>query len=281
MAALDFKSRLAAGYTETALEYDAVAGAAYLSGLRRLLPLVRVPPQPAILDVGSGTGINLLELARVFGPCRLLVGIDLSPGMVAVAGAKAGMSGVVAAFQEGDAEDIPYPDGTFDLVVANSMYHWIPDRLRAAREFARVLRPGGQLLLACATGPGFGEWTGLLRAALAAVFGPATPPPFPDLPTAEQVARELQAAGFVLDWFHPVCQVVRVTHPEGFVRMMDTVAPQWAAGLDPRLRRLVEELVCHWMRRLAPGGYPVTWTAVELVAARLPVTAPLPAAACP
>ncbi|BDG59162.1 hypothetical protein caldi_02520 [Caldinitratiruptor microaerophilus] len=269
VAALELKTRVAAGYSQTALEYDAVAGHAYLMGLRRLLPLVRVPPQPAILDVGSGTGINLLELARVFGPCRLLVGIDLSPGMVAVAGAKAGMAGVVAVLQEGDAEDIPYPDGTFDLVVANSMYHWVRDRPRAAREFARVLRAGGQLVLACATAPGFGEWRALLQSVLTHLLGPHAPEAFPDLPSAQEVACSLQAAGFALPFFRPIAERVYVYDPERFVRLMATVAPNWAAGLSPETRRAVEAEAARAMRRAAPEGFTVTWTAVETVGTKV------------
>ena len=95
---MDQKEALGEAYDRTAQEYDQVAGASYLKALRSLLPFANVTPLPAILDVGCGTGINLLELARVLGPCRELVGVDLSAGMVDVARRKAAAAGVAATF---------------------------------------------------------------------------------------------------------------------------------------------------------------------------------------
>lgn len=118
------KVRLARGYSQSAPRYDALAGHLYLTGIRRLLPRVRVAPGPAVLDVGCGTGVNLLEAARQFAPTSLLCGIDISPGMVEVARAKAGALGLPADIRVGDAEQLPFPDTTFDLVICNSVLHW-------------------------------------------------------------------------------------------------------------------------------------------------------------
>ncbi len=118
------KWRLSQGYSRSSPLYDALAGHLYLSSIRKLLPRVVLPPIPAILDVGCGTGINLLEAARWFSPTRLLCGIDISPGMVEVASRKAAALGLNAGFAVGDAEHLPYPDNTFDLVICNSVLHW-------------------------------------------------------------------------------------------------------------------------------------------------------------
>ncbi|MFO7172331.1 MAG: class I SAM-dependent methyltransferase [Bacillota bacterium] len=266
---MERKTLLASGYSESAPVYDATAGAQYLAGLRRLLPLLRpLPPWPAILDVGCGTGINLLEAARVFGPCRLLVGIDLSPGMVAVAQEKAAQAGVPATILLGDAEALPLPDATFDLVICNSAYHWFENRQQAVAEMARVLRPGGQLILICAADPGFREWAGLLEGTLRQRLGPLAPPAFPRLPEPEELYSHLLQAGLEPVYFNRVITPVRVQDPAGFVRLMATVAPSWQAALPPGLRAQVEQEVAGAMARVAPGGFLCTWAALEAVARR-------------
>src|SRR5262245_39371075 len=83
------RAALIEGYSRPAPLYDQTAGMTYLGALWKLLPRVRLPPHPAILDVGCGTGINLLEAARTLGPCRRLHGADLAPGMIEEARRKA------------------------------------------------------------------------------------------------------------------------------------------------------------------------------------------------
>ena len=126
------KERLARGYSQSAPRYDALAGHLYLTGIRRLLPRVRIAPGAAILDVGCGTGVNLLEAARWFAPTGKLCGIDISPGMVAVAQSKAGLLGLPAQFRVGDAERLPYSDAEFDLVICNSVLQWFDSLSRSA-----------------------------------------------------------------------------------------------------------------------------------------------------
>lgn len=262
------KTDLAKGYSDSATGYDATAGPMYLAGLWRLLPYVRPVPVPAVLDVGCGTGINLLEMARVLGPCRLLVGVDLSPGMVEVARLKAAATGIPALFMVADGESLPFPDQTFDFVVCNSVLHWLEDRARAVAEFARVLRPGGQLLLSCAAQPGFGEWTAVVQAALSATAGGWAPPPLPVLPTPPEVAGCLSAAGLVPDYFYHLVQPVRVKDPLSFSRMMACVAPSWVANLDREAKEQTIQASAQLMHALGPAGFPCTWASVEVVATK-------------
>lgn len=263
------KERLARGYSRTATRYDALAGHMYLTGIRRLLPRVRVPPMPAILDVGSGTGVNLLEAARWFAPARLLCGIDISEGMVAVARAKAAALGVPAQFVVGDAERLPYPDGIFDLVICNSVLHWFRDKGAALREMHRVLRPGGQLVLLCAVAPGFGEWFVLVDGLLRAVKGSGAPPAVPILPTGVEVRNLMAGTGFLLEHVANPIQLHHITHVEPFVQLMSTVAPHPTADLSPEEEAQFERLVAAAMRTGWPAGFPNTWAAFEAVATRV------------
>jgi ubiquinone/menaquinone biosynthesis C-methylase UbiE len=259
------KERLASGYSRAALQYDALAGHMYLAGIRRLLPRATVPLMPAILDVGCGTGVNLLEAARWFAPARLLCGIDLAPGMAAVARAKAAAAGVPAQITVGDAEQLPYADRTFDLVLCNSVLHWFKDRRQALCEMHRVLRPGGQLLLIGAVAPAFQEWFALVDGLMHASTGSKPLSQIPPLPTAAEVAGHLQAAGFVLEHFANPMHRQTIAEPEPFVRLMATVAPHWTADLSPEGQLALEGLAAQTMRLAWPGGFPNTLAAVEAV----------------
>lgn len=263
------KSRLARGYSRTAPLYDALAGHLYATGIRRLLPRLRVAPMPAILDVGSGTGINLFEAARWFGPTRLLCGIDISPGMVEIARVKAATLGLPAQIIVGDAEQLPYPDALFDLVISNSVFHWFADKSRALSEMRRVLRPGGQLILICASNPAFAEWFSLVDQVAQTVVGPTNSTATPVLPTAAEVVGLLQSHGFLLEHLATPVRRERVQNPVSFVRLMSTVAPHWTADLTPEAAAQTEQAILALLRRGGPFSFSTTWAAVEAVGTRL------------
>ena len=98
-----------------------------------------------VLDVGTGPGGVPLAIARA-RPLLRVDGLDLSADMIAYARqatVNAGLDDRLA-FTVGDVAELPYPDGTFDLVVSSmSQHHW-GDVRTAIREIRRVLRPGGQ-----------------------------------------------------------------------------------------------------------------------------------------
>jgi len=103
----------------------------------------------AVLDVGCGTGVDTLVAAILVGPEGRVTGIDLIPEMLKQARAnlqKTSLNNVI--FQEGSAEQLPFSDGTFDIVISNGAFNLIPDKARALREVFRVLRSTGRFLLA-------------------------------------------------------------------------------------------------------------------------------------
>jgi ubiquinone/menaquinone biosynthesis C-methylase UbiE len=95
------------------------------------------------LEIGVGTGLNL----PYYGPDISLTGVDVSPAMLALARKRADDLGRVVTLHEGDAEALSFGDRTFDTVVFGLCLCSIPDDRRAVEEAARVLLPGGRLLL--------------------------------------------------------------------------------------------------------------------------------------
>ncbi len=110
------------------------------------LALARSPSPRRVLDVGCGTGYLLRRLAERCPATVGLAGLDAAAGMVRVA--REATTDSRLSFLVGRAEQLPYPAGTFDLVVsATSFDHWA-DQQAGLAQCARVLAPGGCLVLA-------------------------------------------------------------------------------------------------------------------------------------
>jgi ubiquinone/menaquinone biosynthesis C-methylase UbiE len=96
-----------------------------------------------VLEVAVGTGLNL-----PYYPAGVrLTGVDLSPGMLALARERAAELGREIQLREADAQALPFDEGSFDTVVCTLSLCTIPDERSAIGEMWRVLRPGGRLLL--------------------------------------------------------------------------------------------------------------------------------------
>ncbi len=108
-----------------------------------------VPPTAGILEVGCGPGQLSIRLARSHG--FAVTGLDLDPAMIERADANArrssGDDGPRPTFVVGDVAALPFADESFDVVISTfSMHHWA-DRTAGLNEIARVLRPGGHVLI--------------------------------------------------------------------------------------------------------------------------------------
>ena len=147
--------------------------------------LACVPAPHRVLDVGCGTGYLLRQLAVRVPEAAELTGIDAAPSMIEVAAALTADDRV--RYRTGVAEQLPLPAGTVDLVVSTTSFdHWADQRAGLA-ECARVLVPGGTLVLV----DQFSAW--LLPTLLAGRRGRAR--------TEGRAARLLAATGFrALQW---------------------------------------------------------------------------------
>lgn len=106
----------------------------------------RLAPRPGerLLDVATGTGAIALRAARAGADVTAL---DLAPELVETARRLAAEDGLAIRFDVGDAESLPYEDGSFDVVCSAIGTMFAPDHAAVARELARVCRPGGRLAL--------------------------------------------------------------------------------------------------------------------------------------
>ena len=111
-----------------------------------LIAQADIQPGHHVLDLGCGTG-TLAIMAKQAQPGAEVTGLDADPDMLRVARYKSAQLSVPVKFDLGFADKLPYPDESFDRVLSSIMIHHLktPDKIEAAREVYRVLKPGGQL----------------------------------------------------------------------------------------------------------------------------------------
>jgi len=133
-------------------DYDAKWGIDYgPAGLRQVVGKVRkaLGREPGrferSLEIGAGTGYFTLNLLRA-GVIGRAVATDISQGMLDSLEQSAARLGVEVETQRCEAQSLPFPDESFDLVLGHAVLHHLPDLDAAFREFRRVLRPGGMLV---------------------------------------------------------------------------------------------------------------------------------------
>jgi SAM-dependent methyltransferase len=122
--------------------------------VERVIAYATLTPGQQILDLGTGTGAVAERAAQLVGPSGQVVGVDISPEMLALAQRRVAARGLTnVSLREGRAEAVPAEDGAFDVVLASLSFMYVIDRAAAARELARVLRPQGRLVAAVWAGP--------------------------------------------------------------------------------------------------------------------------------
>ncbi|CAN5819917.1 hypothetical protein BH24CHL4_BH24CHL4_14460 [soil metagenome] len=100
----------------------------------------------AVVDLGSGAGLDSLLAAQMVGPSGMVVGVDMTPDMVEKSTRNAASLGLSnAAFQKGFLEALPLPDASADVVISNGVINLCPDKAQVLSEAFRVLRPGGRM----------------------------------------------------------------------------------------------------------------------------------------
>ena len=137
--------------------------ALFLEWADRVACAAKIAPGQKVLDVACGTGVLARELSNRVGPDGVVTGLDRNEGMLDVAR----QISPEIQWTLGQAESIPYPEASFDVVVSQFGLMFFDDRVASLQEIWRVLRPGGRLAVAVwdkvENTPGYAEMTSLIQ----------------------------------------------------------------------------------------------------------------------
>lgn len=255
------KQTVAARFSQAAGTYDSVAEVQRSAGEWLLKAIHHQQTLTDALDAGCGSGAMTVQLAARL-PAADINAIDISHGMLDMAVTTHEHPRVN--YYEGDIEDIPFEAKGFDLVYSNFVLQWCPQPVKALTEMRRVLRRGGQLVLAM---PGVGTLAEL-SAAWRAADNHAHIHPFA---SEDMLATMVEEAGFAHAELNT--RTLRVHVPDAMTLMRNlktlgaqNLAPDRSLHLTGKatLKKVIEAYEC----RREPAGLPVTWKILMLSAWR-------------
>jgi len=205
-------------------------------------------PGTAVLECGCGPGwLWRQNLERIPARCAITL-TDLSPGMVAEAESAIAEAGMALTgqpgfhFQTASIEDLPFPDASFDVVVANHMLYHVPDLPKALQEVRRVLKPDGRFFAATNGDNHMRELKELARQ-----FAPALPDAWPQLAFRLENGRALLSTTFApvdLVLYEDGLRVTAVAPLLAYLHSMylsQFITPEDAAALERRLAAIIAD----------------------------------------
>jgi arsenite methyltransferase len=136
------------GYSPNDLAAVPADAVTYSFGCGNPLGFGGVKAGDIVLDIGSGAGMDALLAAKLVGPAGKVIGLDMTPEMIAKATQNAERAGVTnVEFRLGDAEQMPVADASVDWVISNCVINLAPDKRKVFDEIARVLKSGGHVAI--------------------------------------------------------------------------------------------------------------------------------------
>ncbi len=228
-------------------------------------------PGERVLDVACGTGVLTRLAAERVGPTGAVAGLDVNPGMLAVARSVTPADARVE-WHQANAERMPLPDAAFDVVLCQMGLQFVPDRRAALGEMRRVLVSGGRVILSV-PGP-TPEPLAILEEAIAREVSPragAFVGMVFSLHDTDELARLLADAGFRDVAVHATPRELRVPPPREFlwqyVRSTPLAEPLSSAGEHARAR-IERDVVARWQPFVEGGGMTLRVRMVVAAATR-------------
>ncbi|WP_238367008.1 methyltransferase domain-containing protein [Mesobacterium pallidum] len=236
----------------TALLETAYHGADFVARRRANFDALGARPGETVLDLGCGTGLLTLDLARAVGPTGRAIGLDLSPAMLVRARASCAALPQVALI-EAPADATGLAPGSVDRAVSVQCFEYFTDLAPPLSELHRILRPGGRLVIGDMHF-GSGCWHSENPARMAQVLGAYdTHLAHRDLP--ERLAPALVAAGFRPMDCRPLTFVDTHFRPDGLTRMMSLLLPAYIRQNDLLPEALIEAWLAEQEELAARGAF--------------------------
>lgn len=223
---------------------------------RDLIDVASLRPGERVVDVACGTGVVTRLAAQQVGDDGSVAGVDVNPGMLAVARACAPEGSSIDWYETG-AEAMPLPDGAFDVVLCQLGLQFVQDKVKALREMRRILAPGGRIV---ANVPGpvppmFAELADALAKHIAPMCAGGVKVVF-SLFDEKELRRLLNDAGFEEIRIRRTQKALALPPPEEFlwqyIYSTPLAGPVAEAGDDQRTA-LAEEVVDRWQSHVADG----------------------------
>ncbi len=226
-----------------------------------IVEALHITDHDQVLDVATGTGEPGLTIARQAQHGHV-VGLDLSPGMLATARENAARQGIPNyETAVGDVCELPFEANQFDSISCRMGFMFFPDMLLAAKEMHRVLRPGGRLATSVWATPPQNPWiTTMMRTISAHLSLPAPAPNAPGMFRCAQpgmLAGLLQKAGFRSIQEQEVTGAIDFTTPDEYWQNMTDIAAPVVAALsraDAATKSAIKEDVAAALEQKREGG---------------------------
>lgn len=208
-----------------------------------LIQSAKVQTGEDVLDVACGTGIVARRIAPRVGSQGTVIGLDLDPDKLNVARAAAEREGLSIEWREGQAEQLPFLDGSFDLVFCQFGLMFFTDRHAALTEMHRVLRTSGRV--------GVSVWQGMdrhpfyqtLHEVSQRHFGKSSVEDIFSLSDADEVRSLLTSASFRHVEIEPVSITARYSNPDEFLAWESDVDPAEAPALQGLDSQVQQEII--------------------------------------
>jgi len=222
-----------------------------------LVALAHIQLGERVLDLACGTGVVARLAAPAVGLTGRVTGVDLNPGMLAVARSLPAPSGPPITWMEGSAVAMNFPSASFDVIVCQQGLQFFPDRPGALREMRRVLVPSGRVLLSVwrIMGPYHGAVVDALRQHVGAEAAATFSASRVGVPDAEELYRLGVEAGFREVAIHPCVMNIRLPACEGFVlsHLAATPVARAVAAVSSEARAALADQVSLALRAYLDG----------------------------